>query len=555
MSSLREDLIIRFDRLKSVKDVFNQDLQDISTYIYPNGSVMPEVDKSEVSESTRRQSIADNIGERAVEDLAGFIVSTLAPPGRKWLLLFPENPKLMEKPRVSAYLTKASRIIEKYLFKPEVAFHLAFDESALEACALGNGVPYLQERRDKKGNKQLYFRSIPFNECYFQENTWGKIDVGFRLRKMTAKQIFEEYIDIEDPSHDMDLNDIERMKAFAEREPNKSFDLIYGSIPKGDPLYRKAGVDGEYLSVHVFRDGANNTSGILRKGITDFFPFRPYRFRKRPGQTYGYGPGHRAISDIITLQRMKKTNITAAELTVRPPLHIPYGTYAKRLSLKAGAANHAKRTGTNKDNKAEPLFVVGSVPIGVEMEDRVKAAIREAFYLDDLKESKVGEMSATETSVRREERMTLMSPQLSRIASELLNELIEIVYDFLIEQGMLEDPPSELKGMGISPVYISEILKSQSDTDLISLERLSSTMLSLSQAFPELKDMINQRSIPKFLVEKLFLSHDFLRDEQEVQEEQVQKQQMNAFQGQAQAAESASKANLNLAKTAEALGI
>lgn len=562
MPSLRELIINRYGRNKSEKDILNDDYQDLSDYVYPKGTVFEPTNasKDKETEKTKRAKVVDKTAERAVEDLASFIVSTLAPAGSHWLMLLPEDPTLLKDAREMKALDLAARRIEKYLFKPEVKFHLAFDESALDVCGMGTGIPLMQTIGFGK-DSDLNFRSVPFEECFFEENNIGEIDVVFRLRSVTAKQILEDYVYIpeEERSHDLDEVAVKSLEETARIEPTKKFELIHCVVPRGDSIYSAAGTsDRDFASIHLFREGGiskGGAGGILRNSSLDFFPYRVYRFRKRSGRVYGYGPGNRALADTIALQRMKKSNINVAQLSGRPPMHIPFQSYAKRLNISPGAANHAKRGGTNKDNKAEPLLVVGNLPVGVDRELMTKNDIRESFYLDQIQERKDARMSATESTIRKTERLQTMQPQLTRIVVEFLNPTIEYVYEFLVKKGILDKPSDKLKKSGISPVYISQLLQSQADTDILALERLAAVLANISGAFPKTINAIDALKIPKFLVERLFLPHDFLKDEEEAQEREAEEQEITTATNQAEAAEKASKAALNTAKAAETLGI
>jgi hypothetical protein len=550
----------RADKLESDKATYTGDLQEISNYIYPIGDVNNSNTKEAESEKSRRRKIVHNIGERCVEDLAGYIQNTLAPVGMNWIMLFPDDPKLMDREPLVKWLDQAARRTQVYLARPEVKFHLMFDEVLIEAIATGTGVPQLLERYNgKTKSKMLVFKSASVTECFFEENTWGDIDRGFRVRQMTARQILQDYVNDESlATHDLDVEEIKQLTEDAQANPNKKFEVLQGYFPEDDIIYKASGCKEPYASIHLFRDGAagpNRRCGILRNSGMTFCPYIPFRFRKRAGETYGFGPGSRVLSDIISLQRMKRTNLRCAELIEKPPLHIPFQAYTKQLNIGPGAANHAKRTGSNKENMAQPLLVIGNVPIGVEMEDRCVEEIRKGMYLDKTQETKNAEMSATESSIRERQNQQALSPQTYRIVTEFLNMVLEPVINYLIDKNMIDPMPKELKESGISPIYISQLIRAQADTDLIGLERLSGILASLSGAFPNIKDSIEDTNIPKMIVQRLFLPRDLLRDQETVANEREQSKAMDQTVGLAGAAKDASQGSLNLAKTADMLGV
>jgi hypothetical protein len=383
-----------------------------------------------------------------------------------------------------------------------------------------------------------------------QENYKGDISAVIQVKRMTASQILEEYVDVDVASFDLDDYEVSNLRERAVNDPKYEYDILYGVFPRSDGIGKVSGVDYPYVSIHAFKDGSggNGDNGILRNAGLKRFPYFPYRFRRRPGEPYGHGCGHRALSDIRILQRMKKDNLAVSQLTSRPPLHVPWQAYTKRLNLSPGAENHSKRTSRTANDKAEPLFLVGSLPISVEMEDRVRDAIREAFYLDAIKESKNNEMSATESNIRLRDRMATMNPSLQRIMNEGTSRVIEYVIDYLKEKGELQG----LDGIdNISVVYVNVALKAQFDAELLGLDRLSSTVVNLAKAFPDLAMSVDETQIMPMIIEKTFLPYKLLKDTKKVQEEKAMKQQ--AQQGQMGVDQTQS--TLNLAKSAEILGI
>lgn len=558
---LRELSTTRADKLINDAVLYKSDLQEISNYIYPVGDVNNSNTSGTDTEKSRRRKIHHNIGERSVEDLAGYIQNTLAPQGMNWLMLLPDDPKLMELDRINDWLDTAARRTQTYLARPEVKFHLMLDEVLIEAIACGTAVPHLLERNNPKTKKKmLVFKSVSITECCFEENTYGDIDRGFRIRQMTARQILQEYVaDKALATHDLEAEEIKWLEDEAQANPTKKIEVLQGFFPPDDPIYVASGTKEPYASVHMFRDGGTGSTdrhqGILRNAGYTICPYVPFRFRKRAGETYGFGPGSRVLSDIISLQRMKKSNLGCAELMQKPPLHVPFQAYTKQLNIAPGAANHSKRTGSNKENMAQPLFVIGNVPIGVEMEDRTVAEIKSGMYLDKTQDQKNAEMSATESSIRERQNQQSLAPQTYRITAECFNIILEITIEYLIKRGTIDKMPDELRESGISPMYISQLIRAQADTDLIGLERLSGILANLSGAFPDLKDAIEDTNIPKLIVQRLFLPRYILKNPEAVKQAREQSKAISQSGDLAATAKDASQASLNLSKTADMLGV
>lgn len=559
----------RYQQVKADKDTTARRDQDlINEYVYPSSHVESRRSGDKEGERHIRQKIVDNIAERGIEDTAAHITNLLAPSGGRWLMLLPDDlSKILGKTtpvkkKNREYLELAQRAVEKYLVRPDVKFHLSFDETMIECCAKGTGVPYRRIVIDENGKQQLNYQSIEFDDCYFEEDYLGNVNIGYRCRNMTALQILQEYIDVEDPSHNFDEMSIKSLRDDVVVNPKKVYEVVQAMFPKGDVCYKHPEcqarvMDKAYASVHIAMEvgnGKGGSLGMLRNGHSQIFNFRPYRFRKRAGKTYGFGPGHRCLSDLIALQSMKRSNVKASRLAVSPAWDIPYQGYAKRLNNTPNALNYRKKKGTGKDDKATPIFSVDRLPLGVDREDRTKADVEQSLYLDLLREAKVGEMSATESTIRQSERLSAISPVIARIVLEYLNKEIDFVYKFLIKTKQIPEPPADLKGIGVSPVYISQLMKAQANSDLLALERFANITVSLSQAFPGITETVENTEIVHYIIEKLFLPYKFLRDAEEIQESKENAQMQEEQQGNATALKDASQAQLNTARAASVLG-
>jgi hypothetical protein len=402
----------------------------------------------------------------------------------------------------------------------------------------------------------LIFTSIANDEVYLQENNDDYPDVIFRLRRMTAKQILQEYVLIDEvnQSHDLSFEDIQELKDKADQDPTYLYELIYGVVPNTDALAVMSGKskEFEYITLHLFRDSVGDKQGLLRVSGVDYQQYFPYRFRRGSNQAYGIGCGHRAIADVRTLQVFKKSNIASALLAERPPFDVPWQTYAKnKLNLSPGAMNHRRRTSRGGNEKAEPLLLVGNVLISVEMADRVRETVRNAFYLDKVAESKRGEMSATESNIRARDRIQSMTPNITRIISEFITPAIEATLQFMFKKKMFDSEFTKEMLDNISIIYITYALRAQMDSDLLGFQSLTQSVQSLGQVFPTLRYQLQEKEVMPMLVDKYFLDHKLIKPAEQAQAELEQDQ----IRANAEAAKSQSEAFFNTAKAATELGI
>ncbi len=101
--------------------------------------------------------------------------------------------------------------------------------------------------------------------------------------------------------------------------------------------------------------------------------------------------------------------------------------------------------------------------------------IDEAFYKNlFLMIAEVGDqpnITATQINTMREEKMLMLGPVLERLNDELLDPLIDRVFNIMLKRGMLPPPPKEIQGMPLRVEYISVLAQAQKAMGIGNIER------------------------------------------------------------------------------------
>ena len=145
-----------------------------------------------------------------------------------------------------------------------------------------------------------------------------------------------------------------------------------------------------------------------------------------------------ALPDVKMLNTMCKTTIKAAQKQIDPPLMVPddgfilpVRTILRRIKFY--------RAGTRE--RIEPMNIGANNPIGFQMEEQRRKAIRENFFVDQLMTIQGQNMTATEVMQRTEEKMRLLGPVLGRLQSELLQPLITRSFNLLFKNKKFPEAP------------------------------------------------------------------------------------------------------------------
>ena len=119
-----------------------------------------------------------------------------------------------------------------------------------------------------------------------------------------------------------------------------------------------------------------------------------------------------ALADIKMLNKMSEVTIRAAQKQVDPPLLVPDDGFMLPVRTIPGGLNFY-RSGTR--DRIEPLNIGANNPLGLNMEEQRRQAIRAAFYVDQLILEPGPQMTATEVVQRTEEKMRLLGPLTGRL--------------------------------------------------------------------------------------------------------------------------------------------
>jgi hypothetical protein len=209
---------------------------------------------------------------------------------------------------------------------------------------------------------------------------------------------------------------------------------------------------------------------------------------------------------------------------------VPDDGFMMPVRTTPGALNFY-RSGTR--DRLEPLNIGANNPLGLNMEEQRRNAIRQAFYVDQLLLGQGPTMTATEVLQRNEEKMRLLGPVLGRLQAELLQPLISRSFALLLRAGLLPAPPEELQGQDIDIEYVSPLAKAQKLTDLQAMLRGFEILLQVSQVAP-VTDYLDSDAMVQYLVETAGLPARIIRGVDEVEEVRRAQAEQAAMQQQMQ---------------------
>jgi len=218
---------------------------------------------------------------------------------------------------------------------------------------------------------------------------------------------------------------------------------------------------------------------------------------------------------------MSKTIIQAAQKQIDPPLLVPDDGFILPIRTQPGGLNFF-RAGTRET--ITPLNTGANIPIGLSMEEQRRAAIRQAFYIDQILTAGSAQMTATEVIQRQEERMRVIGPVLGRLMNELLRPLIDRVFALMLRADMLAVPPTSLQGIDIDVEYVSPLARAQKSSGLNNTMRALEILLPLAEGLP-VADHIDPDGLVRHITDSLGVPKVTLKTQREVDQMRQQRQQ------------------------------
>ncbi len=152
-------------------------------------------------------------------------------------------------------------------------------------------------------------------------------------------------------------------------------------------------------------------------------PYMVARFHTRSQQPWGESPAMQALADIKTLNLMVKNNLIAAQKQVDPPLLASDELFARGLRAEAGSIIYGGIDGNSGIKRLEPLAGAGNVSLGLEMEEKKRNIIREAFYYQLIHHFNL-QKTATQAVLDQEDKLRLIYPLINRVFAEFLRPCV-----------------------------------------------------------------------------------------------------------------------------------
>ena len=479
----------------------------------------------------RTRRLFDSTALQAVQDLASSFQGTLTNPATTWSRLRYQREDLNNDEEAVMWLEAVNRIMHNKF--NESNFNTEIAKTYQSLVSLANSVLFLED--DGKGG--FRFTAMHITRVAWTENKDGLVDTLYHKFSMTAKQIIEKW------GENVDEN---ILKA-AENAPTKEFEIlhcVYPRAPKDIKLNEAGLAPAKYRPVaSVYIDLTHQKT--FEEGGYYEMPIFVARWSLMPGEMYGRGPGHLALPDVRTLNRLKMRGLEAIDLQVRPPILANQRDVFGQLDMRPGNISIVK----NVDGVREFVSQARNDILQFSIEE-LRDSIRSIFFLDKLllpPRTETGEMTAFEVAQRVEQMQRVLGPVLSRLNNEVLNPLVVRAFKMMLRSGVLPPIPDILveTGLDIEIVFVNQLARSQQIEDVNTIQQWAQLLGQLAQMDPSIIDNIDMDGIAKHTAKVLGVPEAAVQNDDEMaairQQRAQQQQQAQALDTAVAAADVASK--------------
>lgn len=487
--------------------------REISRFICPNRGYF---DQEEPNRGARTTShLLDATAARALGTLQAGMQGGLTSPSVAWFKLQVSDPALADIPSVMRWTDEVQELILAAFGKSNVynCLHGAYGEIG----AFGIGAIFLEEDEDTVLRGTLLTAG---EYCASFDERALPCAFG-RAFYMTARQMEGAF------GREVLGEDVRQA-------------LDGGSPDRWYKVCHLISVDNEGLTPHpwasiYWREGRDEPLRV--RGYEDFPVVIP-RWETVACDTYGYGPGWAAVGETKTLQEMARDKLIAIKMMIQPPIVAPTSARNERMQFVPGAINY-----TDSDAAARPAYQVNldlnAISQGIQ-ESQEK--ILKAFYADlflNMLALNDKDMTATEASIRRQERMQMLGPVEERLEHELLNPIVSWTFNAMLRRGMFPEPPPELAGRSIKIDYISMLAIAQRSSGMDAMSALIQTVGVLGQMAPEALDKLDADEVVNQFVRMTNVPGAVVRDDEIVAAMRQQRARQQAAERQAAEAQQA----------------
>ena len=528
-------LLTQANSLQLERAEFDQGFDRIRRVIWPSGGDFLGFQSPGQPVYTE---ILDATGEDECENAAAGMHSLLTNPAMRWFDLDLYDWQGIDTDAARLWLGAATDVLLKLFSHPLTHSYTATSTTYGEAVAFGNNCMFIE---DRPSNLPL-FRPIALADVWWDENDDGEPDCFYRRFRLSAWAAKKRWGD--------DLPERVLRCADNASEYHRRFEFWHCVEPRENGKYGAAGRRKPYASYWL----CGEEPWLIREGGYEENPYIATRWKLRPGEVYGRGPGHKAYGPVSSLQRSLAATLAASEKAVDPPLFLPDDGVVGPLSLRAGALNWIRADYLRDGFGPRPINLGAQPQQGMQIDEGMRVMIRRLFLYELLAMIRDPRATATQVLEIKEQQQRSLAPIIVRMEQELLGPMVNRAFGIAQRAGLLPPPPPEIAGRTVRPNFTSPAMRAQRLSAARGIVQLFEIAAPMFQADPGTVDNIDLDEAVRDVADTVGVPAKVLRPVQKVLEMRKARQQVQEGREQREALKDVTTAGKNVAPLLQAVG-
>ncbi len=498
----------------------------LARYILPNqsGTFLSSGGFGSTPGEKKTVNLYDSTAPKAVQDLASFMQSTITNPATHWSRSRFISDKLNDDKQAVSWLEQSNKLVYQEL--NDSNFNTEVGKNYRSYATFGNMILF-QEDGDRKPGKQhngFRFAAWHIAEVAWCENSDGIVDTIYRKFKLTAKQVLEKFPE--------SASKLPKVVAAMETNPEEEITIVHCVFPRRPSEVKLNDIglakaeQRPIASLYIIE----SEKVLVREDGYYEFPVYVTRWDTLPGSVYAYGPGHVALPDIRTLNKLKELILQNGAKNLDPP------TIVRERGV-SGSLNLGARGVTVVKSMEDVRYLQSGTDIRITQftaEDLIRS-IKEMFYIDKLMlppRTETGEMTAFEIAKRIEQMQRVLGPVLGRLNSEQNRPLIINSFKKLLRAGALPPLPPILKAVGvdIEIEFVNQFAQAQRLEDLTNIQTWIGQVGQMAQLNPAVLDLVDFDEVVYTAGRIIGVPEQTMKDTASVQQERQQRAKSQATQ-------------------------
>lgn len=514
------------------KSGFDSHWTELAEYILPRRVRWFVGDKDRGDK--RNQKIIDSTAKFSARTLSSGLHAGLTSPARPWMKLTTPDPDLAKFAPVKEWLHEVTLRMLTVFAQTNLynAFPVTYGDLGVFGTAAQGMLP---------DSKDLF-------RCYnYAIGTWavavdkrGVVNTFVREYELSVRQVIEEF-GRDEATRAIDWSKISKgvADAWDRGDYQQQVPITWMVCPNEDydpsKLFAKF---FKYASYHFETGSSEPGKTFLRESGYRSFPVQVPRWDVTDGDAYGTdSPAMTALGDVKQLQIMQRRKAQAIHKMVDPPLVGPSTLRTQKTSLLPGDITYVDVRDGQQGLKSihDVNLRIGELAVDIQqVQYRIQRSFYEDLFLmlarsDNMRGAQP--VTAREVEERHEEKLIALGPVLERTNDELLDPIVDRVYEMMDSLGLIPPPPEQLEGVDLKVEYISILAQAQKLVGVVGLDRLVTSAMAMAPVFPGVVHKIDPNEVIDEYAEMLGTSPRVVRSNEAANEiAAAQAQQAQAAQ-------------------------